>query len=110
MKFKKSTIKDKNASNAKTKITAKDVCMVRVTVEFPVLKNNFDSESISSHLESAASDMHYGDKEEKWFFVETSDVTDKDLKDFLNKVEEWYLYNPKGVGDDDIPLKDIISK
>lgn len=88
-------------------LTAKDVVMVRVTVEFPVLKVNYGGETIGVHLESAASDVMYPDKDdpksaESWITVETSDVTLKELKAHAERTKQYYLYDPRSDEDIDI--------
>lgn len=107
MKFKKVSVPGILQPPDTKSLTAKDVVMVRVTVEFPVLKVNYGSETIGDHLESAASDVMYPDKSdpksvESWITVETSDVTLKELQAYAERTKQYYLYDPRTDNDIDI--------
>lgn len=106
MKFKKVPTPTVAKKIEPKNVTAKDVLMVRVTVEFPVLKNNFGSETIGTHLECAAGDVMYPDKDNpksnSWISVETSDVTLKELKAYAESTKSYYLYDATSEDDIDI--------
>ena len=103
MKYKKVPIPAMAKKIEPKDVTSKDVLMVRVTIEFPVLKNNFGNETIVTHLECAASDLMYPDK--KWISVETSDVTLKELKEYASSTNSYYLYDE--TSDDDIDIDEM---
>jgi hypothetical protein len=90
-------------------VTAKDVLMVRVTIEFPVLKNNFGNETVGTHLECAAGDLMYPDKDnsksDSWISIETSDVTLKELKAYATSTNSHYLYD--ATSEDDIDINEM---
>jgi hypothetical protein len=105
MKFTKVKMPDAIVPPADKKYSAKDVLMVRATVEFAVLKTNFSSETVGIQFECAAGDLMYPDKENPstpWITVETSEVTAKDLKAFIKAGNSQYVYDP--IADKDIDL------
>ena len=109
MKFKKANLKGMITTPVKKNYTSKDVTMVRVTIEFPVLKSNFNMDTIGTHLEMAGADLMYPDddnaKSSGWISVETSDVTAKDLQAYAKNTELEYLYDPDS--DEDVEMKTL---
>ena len=110
MKYKKMDTPGIRSPYKKKETTAKDVLMVRVTVEFPVLKSNYGGETIGTHLECAAGDLLYPDKENphqvgQWIKVETSDVTLKELQSYSKLTGQCYLYD--ATSEDDIDINEM---
>ena len=80
MKFKKAILKSEEEHGDKN-YTPKDVVMMRITLEYPVLRSNMTKESAEIYLSNASECIHDNDLE-KWITVEYSDVTSKDIAEF----------------------------
>lgn len=107
MKFKKAVLKDSEEIEKKD-IVAKDIAMMRITLEFPVLKNNITTDMVDTYLDCARSDIVFPENKHKfpaWIKIESSDVTINDIKAFTKDNPDWYLYDP--LSDDDIDLMTV---
>lgn len=103
MKFKKAILKSEEEHGDK-KYAPKDVVMMRITLEYPVLRSNMTKESAEIYLSNASECIHDSDLE-KWITVEYSDVTNKDIAEFAKNNPDWYMYDP--TNDRDTSIKDI---